>query len=492
MPLNLLGLQKELGCKVNDGGICHGIAHMAIQAIIRDDLGTYIKRIHYLDKVLTEHDDENTAIQAITNKITSAEEKRLKIFKQKQRPSFNNEELILLNIRSWLDGVQIYQGSSEVLTVKSQNYELLRAQELFYKNSHDERDRSIFLITNELGMLTREWMSVLFLKIKYSKEPIAYSISSPEHIIAVGKSSNFKSIYLINHDKHRCITDEENLYLQVLNSFGYQKTYNIALSISKFSYKNQKVIYRCNRLTRCSKHLGKLLNIAMMENNIPAIYECLKQINKTKGISKQELLAAKDNKGYPGLHIALQNGHAEAIKVYIKTIVETSGIGIRDEQELLATKAPDGHPGLFMALRNGHAEAIKVYIETIVETSRIGIRDKQELLAAKAPSGYPGLFVALQLGHSEAVSCYLKNIKDDNGSYSELIMSGRGYRKNLKNELLKWAENWKVNTIKSKENYPLLYNLLNYNRRSKYKEITKSLERLKGFGHWEVREAPSS
>ena len=95
MPLNLLGLQKELGYKVNDGGICHGIAHMAIQAIIRDDLGTYIKRIHYLDKVFTEHDDENTAIQAITNKITSAEEKRLKIFKQKQRPSFNNEELIL-------------------------------------------------------------------------------------------------------------------------------------------------------------------------------------------------------------------------------------------------------------------------------------------------------------------------------------------------------------------------------------------------------------
>ena len=415
MPLNLLKLQEQLSYEIDNGGMCFGIAHMAIQAIIRDDLRTYIKRIDYLEKVLPayRYNDENTAIRIIKYKIKLAEKKRLKIFKGQLRASFNDEELILLNIRSWLDGVQIYNGSLKVFPTIYQGNAREKARKLFYKNSYDKQDRSIFLAIKEVGMLTREWMEDLFKIIKDSKEPIAYSISSDGHMIAVGKSSNYNSIYLISHDYHTCITNEENLYKRVLYSFNLdQKINDIALCVCKFSYKEQKIISNKYYPPKYDEHLGKLLSIAMMQNNILVIHECLEQINKSKGINTQVLLAAKHSDGTPGLSLALQYAHAEAIKIYMKTIVE-SGISMTDKLVLLAAKDSDGTPGLSIAFEDGYAEAIKIYIETIVE-SRISITDKLVLLAAKRHDGTPGLFMALQKGHAEAIKIYIEIILKSN------------------------------------------------------------------------------
>ncbi|MDE5037707.1 hypothetical protein NAI57_10140, partial [Francisella tularensis subsp. holarctica] len=57
-----------------------------------------------------------------------------------------------------------------------------------------------------------------------------------------------------------------------------------------------------------------------------------------------------------------QDGHAEAIKVYIEWIFNLSGINRR---ELLAAKLPDGTPGLHIALQQGHSENVKTYREMI-------------------------------------------------------------------------------------------------------------------------------
>ena len=60
--------------------------------------------------------------------------------------------------------------------------------------------------------------------------------------------------------------------------------------------------------------------------------------------------------------MALQNGHAEAIKAYVEAILNSS-LPISYKQELLAAKEPlDGTPGLFMALQNGHTEAVEAYV----------------------------------------------------------------------------------------------------------------------------------
>ncbi|MBK2357831.1 hypothetical protein IBE09_09465, partial [Francisella hispaniensis] len=118
MSIDIIKLQEKLGYSVNEGGMCYGVAYMAIQAIIRDDLKTYISRINYLEKTLLQHNyNEDDAIDEIVEKINAAYEKR------KNKQNLDSEEIKLLDILNWLDGVQIYHNYNELLS-NSQNYEI--------------------------------------------------------------------------------------------------------------------------------------------------------------------------------------------------------------------------------------------------------------------------------------------------------------------------------------------------------------------------------
>ncbi|KHS54779.1 hypothetical protein RB23_04570, partial [Francisella tularensis subsp. holarctica] len=69
MAIDLLKLQNKLGYGVAARGMCHGIAYMAIQAIIRDALETYISRIRYLEETLSQHNNnQDAAINEIIEK----------------------------------------------------------------------------------------------------------------------------------------------------------------------------------------------------------------------------------------------------------------------------------------------------------------------------------------------------------------------------------------------------------------------------------------
>ncbi|WP_186381481.1 ShET2/EspL2 family type III secretion system effector toxin [Yersinia mollaretii] len=114
-----------------------------------------------------------------------------------------------------------------------------------------------------------------------------------------------------------------------------------------------------------------------------------------------ELLAAKRHDGLPGLNIALQEGHTDAIRVYGR-IIQTAGLPADKVAELLAAKNHDGVPGLMMALKNGHADAIRAYGE-VIKTAGLPADKVAELLASKRHDGVPGLYLALQKGHADAI-----------------------------------------------------------------------------------------
>ncbi|MDE4965982.1 hypothetical protein NAI76_13145, partial [Francisella tularensis subsp. holarctica] len=58
-------------------------------------------------------------------------------------------------------------------------------------------------------------------KIDNIKEPIAFSLSSPCHIISIGKSSYYKPIYLVNHNIHKHLLNKKSLYSEVFCAFKY-------------------------------------------------------------------------------------------------------------------------------------------------------------------------------------------------------------------------------------------------------------------------------
>ena len=159
------------------------------------------------------------------------------------------------------------------------------------------------------------------------------------------------------------------------------------------------------------------LHMALQNGHHEAISAYIEAIKWLQDIIEpeviEELLAAKKITGTPGFYIALQCGHLKAISAYVEGIKQLRDI-IKPEvlKELLAAKTESGVPGLFMALQNGNHEAVRAYVEGIKQFQDIfGPRVIWELLAAKTGDGITGLFMALQDGHQKAISVYLEGIK---------------------------------------------------------------------------------
>lgn len=124
-----------------------------------------------------------------------------------------------------------------------------------------------------------------------------------------------------------------------------------------------------------------------------------------------ELLAGKDAEGTPALFMAMQNGHAEAIKAYGELVRQAEPIPEQQLIALLAGKDAKGTSALFMAMQDGHAEAVKAYGELVGQAGPIPEQQLIALLAGKDAKGTPALFMAMQKGHAEAIKAYGEAVK---------------------------------------------------------------------------------
>jgi hypothetical protein len=67
--------------------------------------------------------------------------------------------------------------------------------------------------------------------------------------------------------------------------------------------------------------------------------------------------------------MALQSGHANAVKAFIKVVLDSK---LDDDQkhELLAAKRNNGTPGFYMALKNGHANVVKIFVKAVLDSKK--------------------------------------------------------------------------------------------------------------------------
>ncbi|HCR6611614.1 TPA: hypothetical protein OO556_004540, partial [Shigella sonnei] len=116
-------------------------------------------------------------------------------------------------------------------------------------------------------------------------------------------------------------------------------------------------------------------------------------------------LAAKDSHDLPGLFFALQNGHADSIRMF-GSLLNKKMLSSEQIKELLKVKH-----GLFMALQNGHTKAIMAYgdILKILPPHQEYI---DELLWIKNPNGTSGLFMAFYNGHTETIRAFCNILKN--------------------------------------------------------------------------------
>ncbi|MED7818893.1 MULTISPECIES: hypothetical protein [unclassified Francisella] len=445
-PMNLLELQKALGYEINKGGMCYGIAYMAIQAIIRNDFDTYIDRINLLDEYMSKHNSEDAAIQNLVSDIKDAEAKR------KNKHNLNSRDIKLLSIVAWLDGIQIYHGLDIVSLSTPCSYiekfkhklNINNPPPIFRYQSYNtgtnlfsgdiyEPDKT-YLKSNKLCFLNESSIYSLFEEINSSNEPIAFSIGTDKHIIAIGKGMN-TNIYLINHNKHRILQNKEAFYKYIKFAFN-ESIHEIdksIISISKFS--NEKC------------------------NSIDTIYDKNLPIEKV-------------------LFLAMLYGNTNATKYYIKKILDSRKM---NKVELLEAKGRNKYsPGFIFALMNSHLDTIEAYIIAIANSDIINSY-KISLLAAIDINNEPGLWHALYYNNIDAIGIYLKTINKNHASnITKAIMNSSIDQKKLKDTLLKWALEYKPEMLKQRSEYPLLIEILSYNRSNIFK-VSKTTSMKKFF-----------
>ncbi|WP_145931399.1 ShET2/EspL2 family type III secretion system effector toxin [Yersinia bercovieri] len=144
---------------------------------------------------------------------------------------------------------------------------------------------------------------------------------------------------------------------------------------------------------------------------IRAYGEMLKNANLSPE-KTAELLAAKRVDDTPGLVAALYYGHADAIRAYGE-MLKNANLSPEKTAELLAAKRVDDTPGLVAALYNGHADAIRAYGDMLKNAS-LSPEKTAELLAAKMVNGTPGLVMAIEGGHADAIRAYGDMLKNAN------------------------------------------------------------------------------
>jgi len=110
-----------------------------------------------------------------------------------------------------------------------------------------------------------------------------------------------------------------------------------------------------------------------------------------------ELLAATNAQDYPALFVGMQNGHAEAIKVYGELFKQFESIPENELIKLIAGRASNGYPALFGGMYKGNADVIKAYGELL----KLAPPDMQaDVLLAKVSlgehEGKSGLQIALE------------------------------------------------------------------------------------------------
>ncbi|WP_157913789.1 ShET2/EspL2 family type III secretion system effector toxin [Escherichia coli] len=282
----------------------------------------------------------------------------------------------------------------------------------------------------------------IFRDMKINGDKIrALDIYTTEHHMALGLKIKPKSdgdcfviqFYDPNHTGTHLraafsISEQEKIEKLTINDF-IDKTEKI-----NYGLKQQETVVFVDRHNPVTPPLVKTLPKNLLQPHViyHAMYlgaaDILKQL--AKGIQPdvlstrkmETLLSARNMNGCPGLFMALQNGHEDAVQAYGELLI-SAGLSQENNAVLLGARSNHGIPGLLMSLYNGHTESIRVYGKILLN---IGLTSDTiaELLAAKDASGVHGLFVALQEGHTEAVRAYgeiLRNAELDSKKNAELL-----------------------------------------------------------------------
>lgn len=144
------------------------------------------------------------------------------------------------------------------------------------------------------------------------------------------------------------------------------------------------------------------------DGNLKQLHEHFKTLSDSERIA---LLSGKYCEGSPALFMAMQEGHAEAVREYGKLLASIKNISEDDLIELITAKREDGLPALIIGIEEEHTETIREY----KELWKLVSPDQQAKLLltqiSKGPyKGYDALPIALAQHKFEAAHDLLQTL----------------------------------------------------------------------------------
>lgn len=361
--------------KANDQGICFGLAHMGMQAILSRDIARFDKRLEEIRKIPSE--TFNSTIEEVMQQKKENEREN------KGGKQITNE--IISEVPAFFDGIEIYHQAYLYPYLFEQRKKPLTQNAMLASSlvlsKELEKKGGISKVDSFVGTYTLTRLEDYFSGLEKTAddmiprldEPITLVLNSVKHTITVAYDAIEKQWLFI--DAHNLPTqyvknasEIANLVLPALSKNGVS-TFSTSVFATNFIAENE-TISNAEKAKQC-----------MISYKNQEKFQKIHAIPSTK----EEMLT--DSYQTSLLHIAAQQGYLDTVK----QLMNTKGIDL-DKPNI------DSHTPLYLAAKFGHIDIIN----TLLESNKIDPNKLNE-------KGVTALFAAVQAGQLDALKTLLRS-----------------------------------------------------------------------------------
>lgn len=339
----IIKLMKALGYTSNEEGVCFGIASMALQAALVNDMTTLNKRLDFIYSHTTEE---------LVKLINEAKEEQKKARSLPSRPEADAKRRIILDILPFLEGIEIYHQPYQYnkLFRKPAHGQNVRKSSKLVKPSILDDKVKIIEPRTFTGVYTekelKSYFSSLHESFKGCNLPVTIELSSGNHTMAIVYDPNSGAWSFIDANHKPVVTSLTNdnfvndmtdhiksgFYFGEFNGYAIFKTAFRTLSTNA----DELVPYIDNWKSR--SEMKSMLNVDEIKSKAKDSWgsswiTVAADNNETDKV--KELLSAKANPnevfdyyGATSLHIAASHNYKEIAEVILAT--GKADLNIRD------------------------------------------------------------------------------------------------------------------------------------------------------------------
>ncbi|MCF6766319.1 hypothetical protein L3V82_11090 [Thiotrichales bacterium 19S3-7] len=365
---DILTLMKLNGYRIDEEGMCYGIAHVAIQSGLRGKFEEYLARLSQIEKI---------------------EPKKLDIKNEIER-----------EILAFFDAILLYQ-SSDVASLSENDEDMAANFEAFYHNRQDSAvgnkilnesdDGAIYEVSKSLKNFNGETddLKAYLNHLKGDKENFAALISISQHAMAIIYSNN--CWHLVNHDQV-ISTEDAILSDKFINSLlnrlpNYIATINVYDDTQRSDKEFTYDVLTKEAISTASQ-LISYFELACSDGHPQALRAFCELILKSQAsdeIKKALLLATSEN-GRAYIMSAFEYCDMDILEGFAQSIINSNVSDSLKKELLLLAIDDNDDPLIMMAFNNGYTTALKAYFELIL-TSNLNEDMKLDLIRSDLSHG---------------------------------------------------------------------------------------------------------